>query len=361
MDVVANSLNFQIPRAYDSGVVIASWQSAKRNPLLLIHSSDIVLNERILQKGTCIIFFLCCLGFCQCACSRNDRAPLNTAPQTKHGKYEVRDMHFGTPHSRSGCLYQVSTMTVGGSMKPTFHHASPIVSERTNLKLADAFVGLLEEAAVAGDDAGTAASGGPPDVPGVPSLTAAARLTGALGGAPGLVVAALGVVGVAIHAGSVQVIKVGIRSNSPSTRNNLSRPPLDAPRRTPKTSGTRSTSGCSSLSPTPCWPILGISNILHGIPKPVAFNLVPSSFLLGNVTFVGLANWSKEVSRYLTTDNAPGPFRVPPPTRAPHRPHLDPSRNSSWALSTWRRSQPSWPTAGPDSTGRPASATSTYS
>ena len=69
------------------------------------------------------------------------------AIQTKHGKYEVQDIYFGTPHSRSGCLYQVSTMTVNGEMKLTFHPASPIVSDATNEEFADAFVGVLEKAA----------------------------------------------------------------------------------------------------------------------------------------------------------------------------------------------------------------------
>ena len=69
----------------------------------------------------------------------------------------------------------------------------------------------------------------------------------------------------------------------------------------------------------------------------------------------------KVVSVCLVTDDAPRPFWVPPPTRAAHRPPLDPSRNSSGVPSTWRRSRPSWPTSGTESTGGPASATSTSS
>ncbi len=67
--------------------------------------------------------------------------------QIKHGEYEVRDVFFGTAHSRSGCLYQLSTITVNGSMKLTFHPASPIVSEETNAKFADAYIDLLEKVA----------------------------------------------------------------------------------------------------------------------------------------------------------------------------------------------------------------------
>ena len=78
---------------------------------------------------------------------RRDNEKDRGAIQTKHGKYEVQDIYFGTPHSRSGCLYQVSTVTVNGEMKLTFHPATPIVSDATNKEFADAFVGVLEKAA----------------------------------------------------------------------------------------------------------------------------------------------------------------------------------------------------------------------
>jgi len=75
----------------------------------------------------------------------NDKERGNIQP--KHGQYEIQDVFFGTAHSRSGCLYQVSTITVNGSMKLTFHPASPIVSEETNAEFADAFVDLVEKVA----------------------------------------------------------------------------------------------------------------------------------------------------------------------------------------------------------------------
>ena len=64
--------------------------------------------------------------------------------KSKHGKYGIEEIYFATPHSRSGCLYQVSSMTVNGKMMLTFHPAKPIVSEGTNKAFADAFIELLE-------------------------------------------------------------------------------------------------------------------------------------------------------------------------------------------------------------------------
>jgi hypothetical protein len=61
------------------------------------------------------------------------------------GKYRVESVYFGTPQSRSGCLYLVSAITVNGSMKLTFNAASPIVSEGTLAEFADAFIDLLEK------------------------------------------------------------------------------------------------------------------------------------------------------------------------------------------------------------------------
>jgi CRISPR/Cas system CSM-associated protein Csm4 (group 5 of RAMP superfamily) len=64
--------------------------------------------------------------------------------KSKHGQYEIKDVYFGTPHSRSGSLYQLSTITVNGSMKLTFMAASPIVSDEELAKFANAFINLLE-------------------------------------------------------------------------------------------------------------------------------------------------------------------------------------------------------------------------
>jgi len=65
----------------------------------------------------------------------------------KHGRYSVDDVYYGVSHARSGCLYQLSCLTLDGAMRMTFHPAMPIVSEETNAQFADAFVELLETVA----------------------------------------------------------------------------------------------------------------------------------------------------------------------------------------------------------------------
>ena len=110
--------------------------------------------------------------------------------QTKHGKYEVQDVYFGTPHARSGCLYQLSAVTVDGSMKLTFHPASPIVSEETNDEFANAFVDLLEKVADPKSVAASKEEGSFISKLNIPE------------GSLSLAAGGLGIIGVAIHAGA---------------------------------------------------------------------------------------------------------------------------------------------------------------
>jgi len=184
--------------------------------------------------------------------------------QAKHGKYEVQDVYFGTPHSRSGCLYQVSTMTVNGSMKLTFHPASPIVSEETNSKFADAFVDLLEKVA---NTKSVEASAGSFNIPEGSLSTAAA---------------ALGAVGIAIHAGAWSEFF----SNLATMKENVQNPQdfWDA----------FNFWVFFAVGHPILQPILWISDVLHGSPGPMVFNLVPATFLLANILFIGATAWSKE-------------------------------------------------------------------
>jgi hypothetical protein len=71
------------------------------------------------------------------------RCPL----KTKHGRYEIVDIFYAASNAISGCLYRFSCVTVNGELKFTFHPASPIVSRETNEKFADALLELLEVAA----------------------------------------------------------------------------------------------------------------------------------------------------------------------------------------------------------------------
>ena len=45
-------------------------------------------------------------------------------------------------------------------------------------------------------------------------------------------------------------------------------------------------------------PILWISDVLHGSPGPIVFDLVPASFLMANILFIGATAWSKEVRHH---------------------------------------------------------------
>ena len=172
--------------------------------------------------------------------------------QTRHGKYEVQDVFFGTAHSRSGCLYQVSTITVNGSMKLTFHPASPMVSEETNAEFADAYVDLLEKVAKNSSRNFLSNLNIPTNL-----LTPAA--------------AALGVGGVAIHAGAwseffsnLAMMKENVQVRFVVRYHNMrlndrTQHLLElietiflATRRIPKISGMHSTFGCSLPSVIPC-------------------------------------------------------------------------------------------------------------
>ena len=161
-------------------------------------------------------------------------------------------------------------MTVNGSMKLTFHPASPIVSDETNDQFADAFVELLEKASsskVTATDAGNFLS--KLQIP-EGSLSIAA--------------AALGVVGLAIHAGAWSEFF----SNLAEMKANVSDPKdfWDA----------FNFWIFFAVGHPLLQPILWISDVLHGSPGPLVFDLVPASFLMANILFIGATAWSKEVS-----------------------------------------------------------------
>jgi len=193
----------------------------------------------------------------------NDRGTI----QAKHGKYEVQDVYFGTPHSRSGCLYQVSTMTVNGSMKLTFHPASPIVNEETNAKFADAYAEMLNIVAntKASVDEGS-------------FLSKLSIPEGSLS----LAAAGFGFVGLAVHAGAWSEFF----SNLAIMKENVSDPQdfWDA----------FNFWIFFAVGHPILQPILWISDVLHGSPGPMVGNLVPATFLLANILFIGATAWSKE-------------------------------------------------------------------
>lgn len=194
--------------------------------------------------------------------------------EVKHGRYEVQDLYFATSHARTGCLYQASCMTVNGEMKCTFHPASPIVSDETNAEYADAFMDLLETVAGAKEPfpsteiSESASSGSEGGFLAANALTFAAT--------------ALGVGGITLHANAWTQFFDNIMQMK------------------------------SLVDPTDFWaavnfwiffavghpilqPILFLSDVLHGSPGPLVADLVPVSFLLGNLAVIAVVATSKQV------------------------------------------------------------------
>jgi hypothetical protein len=199
----------------------------------------------------------------------SERTPL----KVKHGRFKVKDIFFATSHARTGCLYQVSCLTVDGEMKMTFHPVSPIVSEETNARFADAFVDLLEI------------------VSGVKDASSEEEIDDQTNSAPllpenalPLATAVLGTVLTHAHAWSEFFASVMQMKDNIADPNDfwaalnfwiffaVGHPILQ--------------------------PILSISDVLHGSPGPKIAELVPATFLLGNLVVIGAITLSKEV-RYI--------------------------------------------------------------
>ena len=183
----------------------------------------------------------------------------------RHGKYNIDDVYFATTHARTGCLYQVSTMTVDGEMRCTFNPASPIVSEETNAAFADAFMGVLETVA---NNKGTSSSSFNTWSL-LPPLTALA-----------------GAGTVATHYDAY----IDFYKSIMEMKANVADP-------------------ADFWAAFNFWiffavghpilqPILWISDVLHGSPGPRLAELVPYTFLAANVIVIGLVAFSKEVRPY---------------------------------------------------------------
>jgi hypothetical protein len=190
-----------------------------------------------------------------------------TQLQIQHGRYKVDDVHFATSHVTSGCLFQVSALTVDGQLRLTFHPVEPIVDSETNSLFADAFVELLEK--VSGN--------AEPHHDKEKNI-----LQNALEALP----AATAVVGsmfVLSHAGAW----VNFFSSVMEMKANVANP-------------------ADFWAALNFWiffavghpilqPILWISDVLHGSPGPMIGNLVPASFIAGNVLAISVFAMSKEV------------------------------------------------------------------
>lgn len=187
--------------------------------------------------------------------------------KTKHGNYEIQDLFFATSHARTGCLYQVSCLTVDGRLSLTFHPASPLVPDDANAAFADAFVDLLSTVAES-DGTGTAE----PAFKLPEGLLTNIALAGSAGG-------------LLAHAPAW----AEFFRNVQTMRDNVADP-------------------ADFWAALNFWiffavghpllqPVLWISDVLHGTPGPKIADLVPALFLAGNALVIGAVASSKELQR----------------------------------------------------------------
>lgn len=192
--------------------------------------------------------------------------------KSKHGRYQVEDMFFASSQVQSGCLYQVSCMTVDGKLELTFHPVSPIVNEETSRKFADASVELLEIIAGTKSPALVESTGNSEWALPDNMITTVAAVGG--------------IASVLSHTGawidffrSVSEMKANIGDPADfwAAFNfwiffAVGHPLLQ--------------------------PILYLSDVLHGSPGPMVGNLVPLSFLAGNAVVIYAVMKFKDVSLY---------------------------------------------------------------
>lgn len=156
-------------------------------------------------------------------------------------------------------------------MQCTFHPASPPVSEETNAEFADAFMDMLETVAGIKGEPISEESGFTNPLSKLPKNT--------LSGATALI----GACAVATHAGAYQQFFQSLAQ----MRENVQDPE-------------------QFWAALNFWiffavghpilqPILWISDVLHGSPGPLIANLVPITFIAGNVLAIAAFTSSKEV------------------------------------------------------------------
>lgn len=198
--------------------------------------------------------------------------------QIKHGRYNIDDMYFAVSNARTGCLYQISCMTVDGEMKIVSHPATPVVSEQTNEQFADAFVDLVEVMAgtkekVTDVDDSASISGG--DSSGITSVVTENGLV--------LVASVFGLGAIASHAPAFYDFYQSVMQ----MKENIADPQ-------------------DFWAALNFWiffavghpilqPVLWISDVLHGSPGPKLADLVPYTYLLGNAVAIGAIAMSKQI------------------------------------------------------------------
>jgi hypothetical protein len=159
-------------------------------------------------------------------------------------------------------------MTVGGEMKCTFHPAAPIVSEETNAKFADAFIDTLE--IVAGTKGESQTLGGL-EAPELPSNVLPA------------ITAVLGAFAIGVHADGFGNFYNSVMEMQANIDN-----PEDF-------WGALNFWVFFAVAHPILEPVLWISDVLHGSPGPKLADLVPFTFLAGNVVAITTIAFSKEI------------------------------------------------------------------
>lgn len=177
------------------------------------------------------------------------------------------DIYYAASNARSGCLYRFSCMTVDGEIKFTFHPAAPIVSAETNRDFADAFIELLETVA------------GVRDVP----VSGDNLLDMIPENALVKAAAAIGSLAVLSHAGGY----INFFQSILEMKENIADPADFWP--------AVNFWIFFAVGHPILQPILWISDVLHGSPGPMIGNLVPATFLAGNIVAIAAFATSKEV------------------------------------------------------------------
>lgn len=200
--------------------------------------------------------------------------------ENRRGRFQVQGVFYATPHTQSGCLYQVSCLTVNDELQLTFHPVSPIVSDETNQKFSDAFVDILETTAT---EKGLSDA---VDKKGLSDGTSKVNVDTIL---PENALAIL-----AAFVGSTFVLSHGQAWFDFFHSVAQMKAKVDDP--------------ADFWAALNFWiffavghpilqPILWISDVLHGSPGPLVGGLVPASFLAGNLLFITAVALSKEVRK----------------------------------------------------------------
>lgn len=195
---------------------------------------------------------------------------------TKHGRFHLEEVYFATSHSRSGCAYLASCLTMNDQLMCTFHPAEPIINAKTNSDFADAFVNLLE--VISGNKKADESLAEDFTRPSILQSIKQFPITAAL---------LYGFYGIISHLGAWENFFESVIQMKQAVSD-----PADF---------------WAALN---FWiffavghpllqPVLWISEVMHGTPGPKVADLVPILFLVGNAAFIVAVSASKEIQTAL--------------------------------------------------------------